>query len=73
MKVSETGKRIFVFKNFEDYPFVVEPEYSLSAIKGVGAFSIVCQGKNELTNQLVAIKRIHRIFEELVDAKRILR
>jgi len=69
----EDGKKIFVFKNFEAYPFVIEPEYSCTAIKGFGAYSIVSQGRNEVTNQPIAIKRIHKIFEDPGDAKRILR
>lgn len=60
--VGSDGKKTFIFKNFESYPFVIDPEYSLTNIKGYGTFSIVCQGVNEVTNQPVAIKRIHRIF-----------
>lgn len=62
MTLNEQGKKIIIFKNFEAYPWVIDPEYSLDAIKGFGTYSIVCLGRNEITNQLVAIKRIHKIF-----------
>jgi mitogen-activated protein kinase 1/3 len=52
---------------------VIDPEYDLDAIKGFGTYSMVCSGRNNVTNQLVAIKRIHNVFEELGDTKRILR
>ena len=51
----------------------MEPEYELDNIKGWGTYSIVCSGKNTITNQLVAIKRIHKVLDDLGDTRRILR
>jgi len=54
----------------------LDPEYDLDAIKGFGTYSMVCSGRNNITGQLVAIKRIHNLFDELGelgDTKRILR
>ncbi len=38
-----------------------------------GAYGIVCSALNKLTKQKVAIKKVNDAFEDLVDAKRILR
>ncbi len=51
----------------------MDPEYDLENIKGWGTYSTVCAGQNNVTGQLVAIKRIHKVFTDLGDAKRILR
>lgn len=40
---------------------------------GVGAYGVVCSSKNSKDNSLVAIKKIPNAFEDLIDAKRILR
>ncbi len=51
----------------------MDPEYELENIKGWGTYSTVCAGHNSVTGQLVAIKRIHKVFYDLGDTKRILR
>ncbi len=40
---------------------------------GGGAYGVVCAALNKENNQKVAIKKIPNAFEDLIDAKRILR
>lgn len=40
---------------------------------GGGAYGVVCAALNRDTGQKVAIKKIPNAFEDLIDAKRILR
>lgn len=56
-----------------DHPFLIDPEYELDAIKGWGTYGLVASGRNLITNQQVAIKRVSRLFDNLGDSKRILR
>ncbi|CAM9909524.1 unnamed protein product, partial [Discosporangium mesarthrocarpum] len=48
-------------------------KYELIKPIGQGAYGVVISALNKETNQKVAIKKIARAFEDLVDAKRILR
>lgn len=56
-----------------DHPFLIDPEYELDAIKGWGTYGLVASGRNLITNQQVAIKRVSKLFDNLGDSKRILR
>jgi serine/threonine protein kinase len=40
---------------------------------GYGAYGVVCSAVDKITNQKVAIKKIPKAFQDLVDAKRVLR
>jgi serine/threonine protein kinase len=40
---------------------------------GSGSYGIVCSATDTVTGQKVAIKKISNVFEDLIDAKRILR
>ena len=73
MSTGEDGKSVYRFAAFPDHPFVIDPEYELDAIKGWGTYGIVASGKNKVTGQTVAIKRINKTFSDLGDTKRILR
>jgi hypothetical protein len=42
-------------------------------VKGWGTYGIVAEGRNTKTGKKVAIKRVHRVFNNLGDTKRILR
>eukprot|EP01062_Namystynia_karyoxenos_P018335 TRINITY_DN16825_c0_g2_i1.p1 TRINITY_DN16825_c0_g2~~TRINITY_DN16825_c0_g2_i1.p1 ORF type:complete len:394 (+),score=146.77 TRINITY_DN16825_c0_g2_i1:77-1183(+) len=53
--------------------FVVDNKYELSRIVGCGAYGVVCSGCDTESGEQVAIKKIPRVFDDLVDGKRILR
>jgi serine/threonine protein kinase len=51
----------------------VGPKYKVLKRIGTGAFGMVCEAINTETNERVAIKQITRIFEDIHEAKRLLR
>jgi serine/threonine protein kinase len=53
--------------------FEVDEQYEPHSLIGYGAYGAVCSAVNTTTGQKVAIKKIGRVFEDLVDGKRILR
>ena len=53
--------------------FTVTRNYELIKPIGQGAYGVVISALNKITNQKVAIKKVTKAFEDLVDAKRILR
>lgn len=53
--------------------FTVEERYELLKQIGLGAYGVVCSCQDKKTNMKVAIKKVPNAFEDLVDAKRILR
>lgn len=73
LETNAKGRKVYTFRNFEEFPFEVDEEYELDTIKGWGTYSTVCSGTNTTTGQLVAIKRVHKVFEDLGDTRRILR
>lgn len=73
MTFDKYGRKIFTFTSFPGHPFLIDAEYELDAIKGWGTYGLVASGRNVFTNQQVAIKRVNKVFDNLGDAKRILR
>lgn len=53
--------------------FVVDSHYEYIKLIGKGAYGIVCSAKDKKNNRKVAIKKVHDAFEDLIDAKRIVR
>ena len=53
--------------------FVVDDKYELIKHISHGAYGIVCSSLNKQTKKKVAIKKVKDAFDDLVDAKRILR
>ena len=53
--------------------FVVEEKYEYIKLMGGGAYGVVCAALNKETGAKVAIKKIPNAFDDLIDAKRILR
>jgi len=53
--------------------FVVDERYEYIRQIGSGAYGVVCSAIDKKTGQKVAIKKIPRAFEDLIDAKRIWR
>lgn len=54
-------------------PFRVNSRYSYSRPLGIGAYGVVCAANDAQLQRQVAIKKIASVFEDLTDAKRILR
>ncbi len=53
--------------------FEVDNRYNLIKAVGYGAYGTVCSAVDEETNTKVAIKKMSKVFDDLVDGKRILR
>ena len=52
----------------------VPPEqYEILKLIGTGSYGHVCEAYDKINNRIVAIKKIHKVFEDLIDCKRILR
>ncbi len=54
-------------------PFYIDKRYVFDKALGGGAYGIVCSAKDVKTGKRVAIKKIAGLFDDLTDAKRILR
>lgn len=53
--------------------FVVDEKYEYIKLIGQGAYGVVCSALNKESGQKVAIKKVQNAYEDLVDAKRIVR
>ena len=53
--------------------FTVTKNYELIKPIGQGAYGVVVSALDKRTNKKVAIKKVTKAFEDLIDAKRILR
>lgn len=53
--------------------FDIEDTYTVTSVVGHGAYGVVCAALDDRTFQDVAIKRVSRVFEDLVDGRRIWR
>jgi serine/threonine protein kinase len=69
----EQGRKVYTFAGFPAHPFRLDHEYEVDSIKGWGTFGLVASGRNTITGQPVAVKRVNQVFDNLGDAKRILR
>ena len=56
-----------------DNRFVIDARYNPLKGLGRGAYGIVISAYDSITDQKVAIKKIPKMFADLIDAKRILR
>ncbi|OHT17447.1 CMGC family protein kinase [Tritrichomonas foetus] len=59
--------------NLKDLEMETQGKYQFNKILGRGAYGIVIAGKEIATGREVAVKRVERIFDSTLDAKRILR
>lgn len=64
------GRKVY---SVQGQQFEVESRYTIDSSLGRGAYGMVCGAVDETTNERVAIKCISRVFEELVDGRRIWR
>jgi mitogen-activated protein kinase 1/3 len=53
--------------------FVVDERYQFIKQIGYGAYGVVCSALDQKTGNKVAIKKVPKAFEDLIDAKRIVR
>jgi len=53
--------------------WAVPDRYEIRHMIGTGSYGAVCEAFDNRTQKIVAIKKMHRVFEDLVDCKRILR
>ena len=53
--------------------FVVDAKYEYIKQVGHGAYGVVCSAYDHAAKQKVAIKKVPKAFEDLIDAKRIVR
>ncbi|KAK8811475.1 hypothetical protein WA158_003209 [Blastocystis sp. Blastoise] len=53
--------------------FTIDTRYQIQRAIGSGSYGVVCAAEDTKEHRLVAIKKITDIFQDLVDAKRILR
>jgi len=54
-------------------PPLRENKYRLVQVVGEGAYGVVCSGENVETGEMVAVKRVLRVFDEIAEATRVLR
>jgi serine/threonine protein kinase len=64
------GKKIYKIRGVT---FEVDTNYEVIKAIGFGAYGLVCSAKDLETKEYVAIKKIPKIFDDLVDGKRVLR
>ncbi|KAG5472512.1 hypothetical protein LSCM1_03913 [Leishmania martiniquensis] len=67
---TQRGRKIYRVRgqNFE-----VDDSYTLTSVIGHGAYGVVCAALDDRNFQEVAIKRVSRVFEDLIDGRRIWR
>lgn len=53
--------------------FEVDAQYHIHRVLGHGSYGVVCAASDTQTNSQVAIKKIERLFDDLIDARRIIR
>ena len=53
--------------------FRIDARFSFIKVLGLGAYGVVCAAKDEQNNTKVAVKKVAGVFEDLTDAKRIIR
>jgi len=64
-------RKIAVGKNIEEWD--LGEDFTIIKVLGVGGYGTVCQARHEPTNSIVAIKKIHDLFDNKTETKRILR
>lgn len=53
--------------------WLIPDRYEVRHLIGAGSYGHVCEAYDRQEKRVVAIKKIHRVFEDLIDCKRILR
>lgn len=69
-KPGEKGKKVYMVNGQK---FEVNGNYDVYKVCGCGSYGTVCAATDAAKNTKVAIKKMARVFDDLVDGKRILR
>lgn len=69
-EIKDVKRRAFMINSCK---FVIDAKYEPIKPIGRGAYGVVCSAKDKTNDRKVAIKKITDAFEDLIDAKRILR
>lgn len=70
VECSIPGKRSYTIRGSS---FTVDERYEVKKAIGVGAYGLVIAAMDTSTGKEVALKKISGVFDDLVDAKRVLR
>ena len=70
LKAENPDKTVF---DLAGTTFIIDKKYSVVKKLGHGAYGVVCSCKDNEKNSFVAMKKIQNAFEDLIDAKRIVR
>ncbi|EPY39232.1 mitogen-activated protein kinase 5 [Angomonas deanei] len=67
---AQRGRKIYKVKGQN---FDIDDTYTITSVVGYGAYGVVCGALDDHSFQEVAIKRVSRVFEDLIDGRRIWR
>ena len=67
---TQRGRKVYKVRG---QSFDIEDTYTVTSVIGHGAYGVVCAALDDRTFQEVAIKRVSRVFEDLIDGRRIWR
>ncbi|EPY19959.1 mitogen-activated protein kinase 5 [Strigomonas culicis] len=67
---AQRGRKVYKVRG---QSFDIEDTYTVTSVVGHGAYGVVCAALDDRTFQEVAIKRVSRVFEDLIDGRRIWR
>lgn len=67
---TRNGRKVYRVRGTQ---FEIDENYSVIAVVGHGAYGVVCAALDDRLGREVAIKRVGRIFDDLIDGRRILR
>ena len=70
LKAANPNKTVFIVAGI---PFIINKKYQLIKKLGQGAYGVVVSCKDTSNNQTVAMKKVQNAFDDLIDAKRIVR
>ncbi len=63
-------KKIYQIRNTQ---FEVDPQFEVIKAIGVGAYGLVCSAHEKAADRFVAIKKMPKLFDDLIDGRRVLR
>ena len=70
LRAANPDKNVF---DIAGITFIIDKKYSVVKKLGQGSYGVVCSCKDNEKNIIVAMKKIQNAFEDLIDARRIVR
>lgn len=67
---TQRGRKVYCVRGQN---FDIDDTYTVTSVIGHGAYGVVCAALDDRTFKEVAIKRVSRVFEDLIDGRRIWR